>query len=449
MEKHALEELEMVNSRKKVESTSRKEYDFAERKVRGDYYSETKLSADLCNVGRINKNNKTDREMHSWRKNDERVTGNSEYEAEIRHTRDSINRDKYSEIDRDKSQRRIKKKYRTVDDENLGEYKAERKHDKDTYDRGKRKKRSSDDSEKVVEKKHYIDLGSKNRHADSRGTYEREVKRKYENEDDDKIQDRNAARKQDLGKHGDPKDYEKRERQETVKSHYEESKAKMRWSRSRESEERRRKSPSHSPRARKYIYRDEERKELTTRSVKNSSRKPYSDADRSRVATNGSSSHHYRHGGPTSGLGGYSPRKRKTEAAVKTPSPSKHSLEKKRAGWDLPPIGTDNSSSAFQLSNITISSAVHNVATATSVDSVIVKPLPVPPLNDSSTGKNADIDSVQLTQATRPMRRLYFENLTSSVSDKAVVESLNNLLLSAGVNHIQGAQPCISCIVSA
>ncbi|KAI9080645.1 hypothetical protein K1719_037402 [Acacia pycnantha] len=440
VEKHVLKEPEKYSSRKKVEGTSRKEYNSTDRKDRGAYDSETKLSADLSNMGWINKNSKSDREIRGRKKNDGRVIDNSEYEAENKRTRDSTNKDKYLEIDREISQRKVKKMYLTVDDESPGEYKTERYHNKDTYDHGKRRKWSSDNSESVIEKKQHIDISSsKDKHADGRGKYERISKRKYDTVDEDKIQGGSAARKQYIGKNRDPEDQEKKERLESVKSHYEESMAKRRWSGRREHDERRTISPDLSSRAQRLTY-NGEHKDLLAHSLKNSSRRSHSDADRGRVATNGSRSHYHRH----SGLGGYSPRKRKTEAAVKTPSPTKHSLEKIRAGWDLTPGGTDNSS-AFQLSNITILSAVHEVAAAASVDPVIVKP-PVSHLNDSSTGKNADIDSVQLTQATRPMRRLYLENLPSSASEKAVMESLNNLLLYAGVNLVQGAQPCISCI---
>ncbi|KAL3030984.1 hypothetical protein AAZX31_02G003800 [Glycine max] len=145
---------------------------------------------------------------------------------------------------------------------------------------------------------------------------------------------------------------------------------------------------------------------------------------RSRVSTNGSSGHHHRHGGSTSGLGGYSPRKRKSEAAVKTPSPSKHSVEKKRAGLDLPPAGTNNPSavvsSSFLVSNCAVLSNNHDVILTSSLDLALAKPLPV---------------------------RLYLENLPASASEKAVMDCFNKLLLSARVNHIQQAQPCISCIL--
>ncbi|XP_028759502.1 uncharacterized protein LOC114718368 [Neltuma alba] len=443
VEKHALEEPEKLSSRKKAESTSRKEYNLAGAKDRGGYDSETKLCADLSNMGWINKNSKTSREMHSRRKNDGRVIDNSEHEAENKRIRDSTSRDKYLEIDRERSQRKVKKMYRTVDDESPREYKTERNRNEDTYDCGKRKKWSSDHSENVVEKKHHLDIGSKDRHPEGRGKYGRKSKSKYETVDEDKVQDRSAARKHSLGKNPDPEDGEKKEREESVKSHYEEARAKRTWLGRQEHDERTM-SLDFSPRAQRRTY-DGEHKDLPAHSLKNSSRRSHSDADKGRGATNRSRSHHHRHGGSITGLGGYSPRKRKTEAAVRTPSPSKHSLEKKRAGWDLPPQGTEKSS-AFKVSNVTISSAIHNVSAATSVDPVTVKPS-VSHLNDSSTGKNTDIDSVQLTQATRPMRRLYLENLPASASEKAVMESLNNLLLSAGVNLIQGAQPCISCIL--
>ncbi|TKY53746.1 Splicing factor U2AF 50 kDa subunit [Spatholobus suberectus] len=330
----------------------------------------------------------------------------------------------------------------------LTEYVSEKRHDKDRDNRWKLKKRLSSDFEKVPEKKHYRE-SDKDKHAEGRAKYERETKRKYRNGDDE-TQDRNTPRKQDAVKHHSMHIYERKERREKVKSHHEELTAKRRHSRSREREDRR--SPSFSPREQKRTYQDGERKELSMHSLKDSSRKKHPDIDRNRISTNGSNSHHYRHGGSTSGLGGYSPRKRKSEAAVKTPSPSKHSLEKKRAGWDLPPVGTNNPSpavvsSSFLLSNCTVLSSMHDVVSTSSLDLALLKPLPVSFLSDVSIGKNTNIDSVQLTQATRPMRRLYLENLPASVSEKDVMDCFSNLLLSAHVNHIQQAQPCISCIL--
>lgn len=445
MEKHVSEELVKVTSRKKVESAIVKEDDLTEGKRRANHILETKSSAGLNNKARITKE-KTEKEMSGYKKN-ERVHDSSEYRAGNKHSRDSVYKDSYVETNRPKSEREIKKKNHIGGDENHNMYVTEKRHDKDRDNRWKLKKRLSNDSEEVPEKKHYRE-SDKDKHAGGRAKYERETKRKYKNGDDE-TQDRNTSRKQDAVKHHNMHIYERKERRVKVKSHNEELTAKRRCSRSREREDRR--SPSFSPREQKRTYQDGERKELSMHSLKDSSRTKNPDIDRNRVSTNGSSGHHHRHGVSTSGLGGYSPRKRKSEAAAKTPSPSKHSLEKKRAGWDLPPAGTNNPSavvsSSFPVSNCAVLSNMHDVVSTSSLDLALVKPLPVSFPSDVSTGKNTNIDSVQLTQATRPIRRLYLENLPASASEKAVMDCFNNLLLSARVNHIQQAQPCICCIL--
>ncbi|KAI4318121.1 hypothetical protein L6164_025930 [Bauhinia variegata] len=442
VEKHIPEETVKVSSRTKVENTYIKDDNSIKAKDRENHYSE---SGGLNNMGRIGKGSKGDKEASSRRKNDGRLSDSSEYKVEDKHSRGS----RYEETNREKYEKKRWKKYENGDDENLGEYNTERKHDKDRHGAGKRKKWTSDDTERGAEKKHQLDPAGKGRQPDSRGKYEREIRRKYQNDDDDYTQNRSVARKKDPENHRDPGTFDRKERRETAKSRHDESREERRRSRSREHGSRRR-SPSLSPRKPKHNYYDEEHKELSIHSLKESSQKQTSDVDRRRISTNGSSSHHHRHGASTSGLGGYSPRKRKSEAAVKTPSPSKNSVEKKRVGWDLPPEGADDSSlalvsSSCQLVSPSVLSSIHDLATAKSVDLAIVKPLSVSTLNDSI--KNANIDYVQLTQATRPKRRLYLENLPASASEKAVMDSLNSLLLSAGLSHVQGAQPCISCIL--
>ncbi|KAL9319416.1 hypothetical protein ACSQ67_015933 [Phaseolus vulgaris] len=116
------------------------------------------------------------------------------------------------------------------------------------------------------------------------------------------------------------------------------------------------------------------------------------------------------------------------------------------------PVGTNNPSpvvvsSSFLLSNCAVLSNMHGVVSTSSLDLALVKRRPMSFLNEVSTGKNSNIDSVQLTQATRPIRRLYLENLPASASEKAVMDCFNNLILSGRVNHIQQAQPCISCVL--
>ncbi|KEH41099.1 RNA recognition motif [Medicago truncatula] len=447
MEKHASEELVNASSRKKVKSTIVTKDDLIEGRDRTNNILETKSSAGLNNKGWITEE-KT------------REEGRGQNKAENKHSRDSDNKHSYAVKDTSKSERKINKKNHNEEEENHNEHYTERKHGKDRHDGGKIKRLMSNDFEEVPEKKHHRD-SDKHIHAEGRekygreinkeprAKYEREIKRKYRN--DDETQDRNAMRKQDIAKHHNPHIYERKNRQEKVKPHYEEPTMKRRRSRSREREDRRR-SPSFSPRAHRKTYQDGERKNLSMLSLSDSSRKKHSD-DKTRVSTNDSSSHHrrYRHSSPASGLGGYSPRKRKSEIDKKTPSPSKHSPEKKRPGWDLPPVGTDPTlapvSSGFELSNHSVLSSMHDLAAATSLNPSIVKPLPVSFFNAVSTGKNANIDSVQLTQATRPMRRVYLENLPASASEKVVMDCFNNLLLSSGVNHIQQTRPCISCIV--
>ncbi|XP_057430318.1 uncharacterized protein LOC130723334 [Lotus japonicus] len=466
MERDTMEAPVKVGSRKKVESGCIKEEDITERRDREKNIFETKSSAGLNNRARITREN-TGKEICGRRKN-ERISDNSEYKAGNKHSRDSVNKDSNPEIDRPKSERKIKEKNHVGEGDNPNEYYTGRKHEKDRHYRRKVEKRLSNDTEEVPEKKHRRD-SDKDKHVEGRAKYEREIKRKYRNGDDetqqrndkhvegraryereikrkfrngdDETQERSAKRKQDIAKHHNPHIYEKKDRGEKVKSHYEESTAKRKRSRSQERADRRR-SRSFSPKPHRNTYHDGEHKEMSTPSLKDGSRKKHSDVGRNRVSTNGSSGLHHRHDSSTSGLGGYSPRKRKSEAAVRTPSPSKHSIEKKRAGWDLPPLQTNNPSPAF-VSSVVLSN-VHDVASASSLNLSNVK-LPMSFLNDISTGKKANIDSVQLTQATRPMRRLYLENLPASASEKAVMDGFNNVLLSVGVHHIQQAQPCISC----
>ncbi|KAJ0035086.1 hypothetical protein Pint_25124 [Pistacia integerrima] len=317
---------------------------------------------------------------------------------------------------------------------------------------GKIYEQLSENSKDEAIKKHSRDLTGKNRHEGrSEEKSERESKRKHRSGDDEKNGDRNAVKKQELGKRRDSDISERKERKESPKSRYGESRLKRRRSRSREHEERNRRSISVSPKAHKHTsYHGREHEELSAHSSKGRSERHHSDIDRSKGTSNGSNSHYRRHGGSTSGLGGYSPRKRRTDAAVKTPSPVNRSPEKKSAKWDVAPTETntisDSVPSTFQMSNQNASSNEHEVVRATPVTSTAVKPLDVASVTASLTKQNISIDSLQLTQATRPLRSLYVDNVPASVSEKAVIECLNNFLLSSGVNQTRGSQPCISCV---
>ncbi|KAJ6719382.1 RNA-BINDING PROTEIN [Salix purpurea] len=321
------------------------------------------------------------------------------------------------------------------------------------HDRRKRDKRPGNFSESEAVKKHSREV-EKDRHVGkSRGKSERERKEKYRNGIDDKSRDRNAAKKHDLGKGHHLEASERRERKESSKSHNEEIRLKRTRSRSREHEDRNRRSISLSPRAHKHgSYHKREHAELSSPYVKERSGRQQFDAENSKPTNSSSSRHHRRHGGSASGLGGYSPRKRKSEAAVKTPSPAKRSPEKKNAKWDLAPEGKNNVFPAVILSNFesqnqTASSNIHEVVSAVPVVSAPMKPLSEVSPGALSTAMKVCTESIKLTQASHPMKRLYIENIPASASEKAVMDRLNNFLISSGVKHIQGTQPCISCIM--
>ncbi|GFY82789.1 hypothetical protein Acr_02g0010290 [Actinidia rufa] len=325
------------------------------------------------------------------------------------------------------------------------------------------------DSENESEKRRAIKLEGKYLYADrGRDKSNKESKRKRQPEGNQRTRERNAAKKHDLGKsyednersrernavkkHDSGKLYgsknsERKERKESSEFHYEESRPKNKRSRSRECDKDRvRRSVSLSPRAHKRTsYNVQEQEELSAHSSKDRSRRQQSDDDRNRISNIGLSSCYQRHGGSKNKLGGYSPRKRLTEAAARTPSPPHWSPEKKSAAWDAPPAAADSNFTGSVFSNIpssnkTVSSNTYQISSVAPVSSKIAKAL-------SGVFSNAAVDSIQLTQATRPMRRLYVENLPASASDKDVMECLNNFLLSSGVNRVQGSQPCISCIL--
>ncbi|KAA8527795.1 hypothetical protein F0562_035336 [Nyssa sinensis] len=367
----------------------------------------------------------------------------------------SIKEDKFVK-GKDKKSRDSESKSKATLNKDIGNkakgYKIERR----VHGKRKDNEWSTDDSENELEKRHSRDLVGKDRYADrSRGKSEKESKRKHRDEDEERSRDRNAAKKHDSGKLYDLEFPERKEKKESSQFHHEESRLKRRHSRSRECDkDRDRRSSSLSPRLHKRTsYNVREHGELSSHPLKDRSGRQHSDVDRNRISANGSSSHYRKHGVSASGLGGYSPRKRRTEAAVRTPSPISRSPEKKSAGWDLAPAGTDSNvavlvHSDLQSSNQALSSQTHELSSVVPDNSTAVKPPLLGVLSNAlSSVMNPSIDSIQLTQATRPMRRLYVENLSASASEKAVMECLNNFLLSSSVNHIEGTLPCISCII--
>lgn len=134
-----------------------------------------------------------------------------------------------------------------------------------------------------------------------------------------------------------------------------------------------------------------------------------------------------------SGLGGYSPRRRRSDAAVKTPSPPPRSPERRKPrAWDLPPAGVDSSIVAAMAA--AQQAAAQQAAALASVSSLV-------------TG-NPAVTAVTLTQATRQYRRLYIGNVPPTVSDGELMEFMNAAMMSANVNHLPGTKPCINCLVN-
>ncbi|WOL09954.1 hypothetical protein Cni_G18708 [Canna indica] len=209
-----------------------------------------------------------------------------------------------------------------------------------------------------------------------------------------------------------------------------------------EYERERGRSISSSPRTHKRSYNDREHEESSY--FKDKQRRKHSDGDKQRTSGNGA--HYRKHG---SGLGGYSPRKRRPEATVRSPSPTIPSPERKPAKWDQPPAESRNSGFGVMPSNV--QSSVNKIQEPASVTPVIAAakiPQNTPTAEIPSQLISSSIDSVQLTQATRPLRSLYVENLPALASERTLVDFLNDLLVSSRVNHIKGSSPCISCILN-
>lgn len=314
------------------------------------------------------------------------------------------------------------------------------KTEKQSHYRSRTGDRLEADSEKDFEKKRPKDKVDKDRGEERDRKPKVEGKRRHHGYNDGRSRseiDGSNLKKHDSGRSRDEYSERNDRKKELSKPYHEERKSKRRRSRSREYErERDKRSVSLSPRANKRLYVGWDYEESSFPSFKDKSRRKYSDGDKQRSSGNsGYAGGQYRKHG--SGLGGYSPRKRRTEAAVRTPSPTNRSPEKKTATWDQPPPGANNAGFGSALANF-----------QSSIIPATTKSQPLTLKETASIAINASVDSVQLTQATRPMRRLYIENLPPSASEKTVIACLNDFLLSSGINRIQGTDPCISCLIN-
>lgn len=327
------------------------------------------------------------------------------------------------------------------------------------YETHRRMHRSRDDewprnnSDDRAHKAYSRDSLVNDRSADrSEGKLEKESKRKHQSADNRDIREKNPIKKPDMGRSSQSEVSEKGKK-ERLGSHHEEFRMKRKRSRSQDRGKNRERSVSLPPESHKRTsYSGKKLGDSLSDSPKDKPGKQRKEIEKSRFSNNGSGNYYRGPDGLTSGLGGYSPRKRKNENAVKNPSPTNRSPERKSAGWDIPTTEVKDSTSSVthvsQLSNHqAVSLNVHELVSA--VTAALNASNPVPGASGVFPRKdNTSIDSIQLTESTRPMRRLYVENTPASASEKDVMEYLNNRLLSSGVNRIQGRQPCISCIVS-
>uniref|UniRef100_A0ACD5TTQ2 Uncharacterized protein n=1 Tax=Avena sativa TaxID=4498 RepID=A0ACD5TTQ2_AVESA len=271
-----------------------------------------------------------------------------------------------------------------------------------------------------------------------------EGKRKIRGFDDQRRPDVDlpALKKHDSARFQVSRHYDRNDgRREYGKAYVEDPRPKRRRSRSREHDQGRRdRSFSLSPRAQRRSYHGHDHDNYPPG-------RKYAENDRHRTSGNGG------HGGGSyqryeSPLGGYSPRKRKTvlqdeQVSTKITPPAVRSPEKKPATWDQAPAGADQSDFFTTLQPIVSQTSSVSVSFSTT------KPTPASKLETILSGNSSSIDSVQLTQSTRPLRRLHIENLTSSASEDMLIGCLNDFLLSSGVNHIQRSkQPCLSCTIN-
>lgn len=383
-------------------------------------------------AGRVNER-KNEKESHHRSRKEEHSRGDKEIGRAKEHRREN------------KSPHTSRKEERTRDDKEAFRS-IEHENEKQHHHRSRNEKRLRDDVENI--KEHSEKLVGKDKFVENELVKsEREGKREHRSREegrDGPELDADSVKKHSSGKYN-LESTEKKDRNKYMSESFDEgSERKKRRSRSPESRARDR-SISLSPRGHKRTYVGREHGESSLHSPKD--RKPHSDLDRNRVTSNGghTSNHSWRHGGRGSGIGGYSPRKRRSEAAIRTPSPTARSPEKKSVVWDHTLKGTAARPDAVQSSHHSVT-VEHNLSSSATVRLSDLES-PYGALL-SSKAKDATVEPAQLPQATQALRRLYVENLPASASDKSVMECFNNFLMYVGANHIQKNQPCISCTIN-
>lgn len=276
-----------------------------------------------------------------------------------------------------------------------------------------------------------------------------ETKRKdrsFDNERSSEVE-RPMLKKHDSARFQDSKHSDRNAgRNEYAKPYHGEPGFKRRRSRSRD-HDRERYGRSISPplREERYNYRGRDFGNYPPYYSMEKSRRKYAEVDKQRSSGSGGyiGGSHQKY---ESRLGGYSPRKKKTslqaeQATTKTPSKVIQSPEKKSATWDQPPVKANQSNFPT-----TFLPTVGQMAPTPFSFSAIKKD-PSTTVGTVLAGNSLTADSVQLTQATRPLRRLHIENLPDSATEDKLIDCLNDFLLPTGIKP-QRSKPCLSCTVS-
>ncbi|XP_062216842.1 uncharacterized protein LOC133916953 isoform X2 [Phragmites australis] len=278
-----------------------------------------------------------------------------------------------------------------------------------------------------------------------------ETKRKGRTFDDEKSSevDRRILKRHDSARFQDSKHYDKNDgRKEYAKPYHGEPRLKRRRSKSRDlGRGRQGGSISPPPREQGHSHCGHDCGNYPSYYPVEKSRRKYAETDKQRTSGNGgySGGSHRRY---ESRLGGYSPRKKKTapqgeQGITKIPSLVIQSPENKSATWDQPPVRADQSNFLT-----TLHPAVGQMTPSIPVKFSALKKDPASTVETILAGNNLAADSVQLTQATRPLRRLHIENVPGSATEDMLIDRLNDFLLSSGIKHSQRSKPCLSCTIN-
>ncbi|ESQ51939.1 hypothetical protein EUTSA_v10016212mg [Eutrema salsugineum] len=272
-------------------------------------------------------------------------------------------------------------------------------------------------------------------------------KRANQNGDHMKNRESDMSRTHDPAKVHSVEVSERWEKKEHPKSNQRNMREKRRRSRSRDHGQDRQKRSSPLPRAEKATSRHKrDHEERSENIIKDRPGQHHFKDHENKVASTVNNKSR-RYSSSKSELGGYSPRKRREEASAKAASPLTLPSDKQSAKWDLAPTVPAGMLSGSVFSGLQAATQTpYPIISEASL--TLLKPLMEASLRTPPARQTTSVDSVQLTESTRRLRRLYAENVPDSASEKSLIECFNSYMLSSGSNHIKGSEPCISCIIN-